>query len=739
MGEKRKHRASAAAIEAGDRTSPPDTQEEPAGGVELVNEPDPQRQIFTTRVFRAGASALAVISEAGMIASTKAGETGFYVGDMRIVSTLSFKINGQTPIVSKAEQDDAATELAFHFEAPLRQVKADCTYTLGANLLAGCLRLKNDGPVTVTITTDFSFAADHYDTFYVRFGPKPERGRLHPAEVDEYGQTIRYDSIDRRQMRSFVRFSEKPLHLSGRIMRFQVHLLSKQSWVLTLQAGLDDSKPNADSWEKTLTVLRRERRLPFATSARIWSANPQLSGWLHQSENDLSALTASLDTGLYPYAGLPWFAVPFGRDGLITALETIEVNPAIMKGVLRLLAREQARETDVFRQAAPGKIMHEMRLGETSAAGLNPYGRYYGAIDTTPLFVVAAGAYWRRTGDRSFLASLWPNIDLALHWMSDYADPDDDGFIEYYPDPNKGLVNQGWKDSVDSIVHENGDFARGPIAVSEVQAYAYSAWRAGRAMADELGRYDRAAIFRANAEKCYRRFNEAFWQEDMGIYALALDGDKRPCRVRASNMAHLPWCGIVPPDRAQRVIDELLGERLFSGGGIRTLAENERRYNPALYHRGPCWPHEMAIASWSAKWAGNFKALLKIAETTLDTAEVFGCHLPELFCGYRREEGVKPVRYPSANPRQAWAAAVAFAIVQSALGLRVYAAKSEISLTPSGLPMAWAPLEIHGLEVGASKISFRVEPCSGGLDIRVLEMQGAPVTIREADVDWINY
>ncbi len=697
---------------------------------ELGNEADPQRHIGTSRIFRAGSSALAVIAENGMIASAKAGETGLYVGDMRVVSTLSFTINGTAPRVSKARQDDTATEFIFQFEPPVRQVEAEWAYTLRADAIVGCLRLRNDGAAAARIVTDFSFAADHYDTFYVRFPPKPERGVLHPATLDQYGQTIRYESLTGREMFSFIRFSEEPLHVANGLMRFNANLSSQQTWQLIVQAGLDSAKPNADSWQRARTALRNERRIPFAGSAQIKTGNPRLSRWLRQSENDLSALTANLDTGLYPYAGLPWFAVPFGRDALITGLETIELNPAVIQGVLLHQAKYQARETDVFRQATPGKIMHEMRLGETSATGLNPYARYYGSVDTTPLFVVAAGAYWQRTADRSFLTALWPNIDLALHWMSDYGDLDDDGFIEYFADPGKGLSNQAWKDSRDAIVDENGDFATGLIAVSEVQAYAYAAWRAGQAMANALGLNERAAVCAAAANKLYQRFNEVFWQEDMGIYALALDGSKKPCRVRASNMAHLPWSGIVPPDRAQRVINELLGERLFSGWGIRTLAANEKRYNPALYHRGPCWPHEMAIAAWSARWTGDCRSLVRIAETILDTAEAFGYRLPELLCGYPRTEGMQPVRYRSANPLQSWAAGVAFAILQSALGLKVCAGRSEVWLDPSGLPPDWAPIEIHRLRLGASLISFRVEASSHGLVVRVLDMEGSPVTIR---------
>jgi glycogen debranching enzyme len=478
-----------------------------------------------------------------------------------------------------------------------------------------------------------------------------------------------------------------------------------------------------------------ERELPFANSARIETPDARLSSWLEVSQVDLCALTACLDTGLYPYAGLPWFAVPFGRDGIITGFETLQLNPSIMRGVLRFQAKNQARKVDVVRQAAPGKIMHERRLGETSRAGLNPFERYYGGVDTTPLFVMAVGAYWRRTGDNATLESLWPNVDLALRWISDYGDMDHDGFVEYAADPGMGLANQGWKDSWDAIMDENGDYPVGPIALCEVQGYAFAAWRAGEAIADHLGLHERAAFCKEAADRLYEQFNAVFWQEDLGIYALALDGKKKACRVRASNMAHLSWCGIVPPDRGQRILSELMGERLFSGWGIRTLAEGEKSYRADLYHRGPCWPHEMAIAGWSAERVRDYDALRKLTETTLDTAEAFDFRLPELFCGYPRVNGTPPVKYKSANPWHAWAAAVAFSHVQSSIGLRVDAAASKVFLDTSGLPPEWAPIAIYDLQVGGGVVSFRIAPSGTAgerkYDVEITSHAGDPIQIHD--------
>jgi glycogen debranching enzyme len=428
---------------------------------------------------------------------------------------------------------------------------------------------------------------------------------------------------------------------------------------------------------------------------------------------------------------LPWYTLPFGRDGLIAGFQTLEINPSIMKGVLLFQAKHQASIVDLRRQAAPGKIMHEMRLGETSQIDLNPFGRYYGGVDTTLLFVIAVHAYWRRTGCDAMVQELWQNVDLALRWLSDYGDLDGDGFVEYEADP-EGLTNQGWKDSWDAIMHANGELAKGPIALCEVQGYAYAAWRAGGAIAAYLGLRERAAFCDAAAEKLYRAFNDIFWLEDLGIYALALDGAKRPCRVRSSNMAHLPWCRIVPKDRGRLVMKQLIAEPLFSGWGIRTLAQNEKLYKADVYHRGPCWPFELAIASWSAIALEDRDVVRIIASASLDAAEAFGFRLPELFCGFQRIGNVPPVHYKSANPMHATAAGVAFAQIQSVLSLDVVAHTHEVFVDASCVPSDWLPLSIHGLQLSESSISFRIE--QNGLDafnLQVLHRQGRPIALRD--------
>ena len=520
------------------------------------DQPDLQRNVSTSYIFRSGNSAFAVIGEDGYINAGAFGDTGMYVDDMRIVSRLTFLVNGQQPRLRYIGRDQLISKFVFRFV--LASLEGHIDYTIGGNAIFARLRIINTDPVPAVVVVHFAFAADHYDTFYVRFPPSLKRGVLYSTENDEDGLCIQYDSIDGRTMRSFFRTSEKAEQTLDGGIQLSKNVSSQEEWDMFIQGGLSHQVPTRALWRQARGAIETERLRPFYDSASIETENPRLRLWLRQSGADFAALTATLDTGLYPYAGLPWFGLPFGRDGLIAGFQTLEINPSIMKGVLLFQAKHQAITVDPYHQAAPGKIMHEMRLGETSRAGLNPFDRYYGSVDTTLLFAIAVHAYWRRTGCDATVEKLWPSVDLALRWITDYGDLDGDGFVEYEFDPGMGLTNQGWKDSWDAIMHADGMLAKGSIALCEVQGYAYAAWRAGEAIAAHLGFRERATFCGAAAEKLYRNFNRTFWQDDLQLYALALDGAKKPCRVRTSNMAHLPWCGIVPKDRGQLVMKELL-------------------------------------------------------------------------------------------------------------------------------------------------------------------------------------
>jgi glycogen debranching enzyme len=389
---------------------------------------------------------------------------------------------------------------------------------------------------------------------------------------------------------------------------------------------------------------RRALRLSSSRATAITSSNDIFNESVRRSISDLYMLMTDTAEGPYPYAGVPWFSAVFGRDAIVTALETLWLDPEIARGVLRFLAANQADGFDAASDAEPGKILHELRHGEMAELGEVPFRRYYGTIDATPMYVMLAAAYLERTRDLQTLRALWPNIERALSWIDTYGDRDGDGFVEYGRHTMDGLLNQGWKDSHDSISHSDGRLARGPIALAEVQAYVYGAWTAAAAIARSLGDSSRAAELDARAERLRHRFDEAFFDEQLGTYVLALDGDKQPCRVRTSNAGHALFTGIAYPERAITVSRSLMARSSFSGWGIRTLDAGETRYNPMSYHNGSVWPHDNAMIAAGFARYGLREEATRLFEG-LFSASIYTDlrRLPELFCGFARQRNQGPI------------------------------------------------------------------------------------------------
>jgi glycogen debranching enzyme len=405
----------------------------------------------------------------------------------------------------------------------------------------------------------------------------------------------------------------------------------------------------------------REMKQLLKAETTIFTSNHRFNEMLRRSTVDLAMLLTETPQGLFPYAGIPWYSTTFGRDGLITALQCLWLDRRIAQAVLRRLAALQATAFDAASDAAPGKILHEMRSGEMANLREIPFGLYYGSVDATPLFVLLAGQYAQTSGDIETLKDLWPAMERALAWIDGPGDADRDGFVEYYKESEKGLVNQGWKDSHDAVFHADGRLAEGPIALAEVQGYVYAAKKLAAWCAEKLGLEERARQLSEQADRLAKRFDEAFWCEELGTYALALDGNKEPCRVRTSNAGQVLFSGIARPESAEPIVSCLMGSDCFSGWGIRRVSAAESRYNPMSYHNGSVWPHDNALIALGFSRYRAKAAVNRIFRSLFDAATFLDLYrLPELIYGFPRFAGCGPTLYPVACAPQAWSAGTFF-------------------------------------------------------------------------------
>jgi glycogen debranching enzyme len=677
-----------------------------------------------------------VLDRRGDITAASGSSDGIYHRDTRYLSRLELRLNGVPLLLlsSNVQEDNAVltVDLANPGMAS-RQLRGELIHVNRLKFIwnGACYErvlVRNFDLRPHNVTLGIEFGADFADLFEVRGRQRARRGQVSAERRSDASVALRYLGLDGVERVTMLAFEPAPNRLDEAAAMFELSLGPGQGKRLTFRIACDMGSQGDGVARRFYTSLRTARRALRDSSGRaasLDSSNSLFNEMARRSIADLYMLITETEHGPYPFAGIPWFSTPFGRDGLLTALFTLWIDPTIARGVLRFLAATQASEVDPARDAEPGKILHEMRNGEMARLGEIPFARYYGSVDATPLFVLLTGEYFNRTGDLATVRALWPHVEAALRWIDTYGDPDGDGFVEYHRKNARGLINQGWKDSHDAIFHEDGRMADGPIALCEVQGYVYAAKCHAATVASALGHESTGTALAQQAATLRERFEAAFWCEDLSTYALALDGAKKPCRVVASNAGHALLTGIADPAHARRVAETLLGVGCFSGWGVRTAGVSAARYNPMSYHNGSVWPHDNALIALGLARYGLKTEVLKIFQGLFEAAGYMDLRrLPELFCGFPWRRLNAPTLYPVACVPQAWASAAVFALVQASLGIGFDRGAGELRFDRPVLPEFLDELHLRGLQTKHGTADVLLRRYQGDVALNITQRHG---------------
>ena len=701
---------------------------------------------------------------------------GLYQSDTRLLSCCALRVGGIRPVLLQGSMGanyrgsiqltnpsaDRNQDAKVHplDELVGRTIGISRDRLIGAGGMEERVRIVNHAEKELTFRVELELGADCADIFEVRGYPRPARGKLLPIAITPTRATFRYDGLDRRRRSTFVAFSDAAQDFGPVDRRSDDELLAGGSvrfwWDVRLASGARKDL----RWTVWGTVGDPVAERDAEASATLFPEAPRISpdegaaayhAWGRgttsiQTDHELFNLTLNrslADLRLlindgpgpderYVAAGVPWFSTLFGRDAVISSFQALAFRPQIAVETLSVLAAYQAKEDDPWRDAEPGKILHELRIGEMAGAGELPHTPYYGSVDSTPLWLILLGATFDWTGDRALVDRLWPNVMAALNWIDHYGDLDGDGFVEYKRRSERGLLNQGWKDSSDAIRDRAGRGPTQPVALAEVQGYVFDAKRRIAALAAVRGEDDLARRLSAEAEALRARFEEAFWVEDQRYYAMALDGEKRRLDAIGSNAGQCLWTGIASPARARDVADRLMGPAMFSGWGIRTYAEDQPGYNPIGYHTGSVWPHDTSLIAAGLKGYGFDEESNRLVGHVFQAAQHFEDYrLPELFCGFDRDQSSLPVPYPVACSPQAWAAGASFLFLETMLGLRAHAGQGELELRHPNLPDWIGRVTLNNLRVGDASVDLLFHRWRGTTSAEVLRKVGdLSVTIR---------
>jgi glycogen debranching enzyme len=597
------------------------------------------------------------------------------------------------------------------------------------------LDVTNNSTKPVRFQLEIVLRSDFADIFEVRSGRIVRRGRI-TTDWSASGQRLRTTYRNADFTRALTVKADgagtKAVYANGRIS-FEVSLAPGAAWHCCLRYSLTDGDRHYEAPDHCVSdshKLGHAETLAdwLRTVLKIRTSNEEFYRLYHQALEDMAALRLHIggtDHMVFlPAAGLPWFVAPFGRDSLIVSLQNILIYPQFARGALEILGSLQAKECDDYRDAEPGKILHEMRYGELAHFKLIPHTPYYGTADATPLYLITLHATWRATADRGLLEHHLETAEGCLSWIDTYGDRDGDGFQEYQTRSPVGYENMGWKDSGDAVVYPDGSLVKGPKALCELQGYVYLAWLGMAEVFDELGKHDRARELRAKAADLFQRFNDAFWDDDFGFYACALDGDKEKVLSVVSNPGHCLWSGIVPPGRAAKVVERLLAPDMWTRWGIRTLSSAHPAFNPYNYQTGSVWPHDNAMIAIGFKRYGFGAEAARIARAISEAGSHFLVNqLPELYTSIERHDAAFPVQYLGANLPQAWAAGSVFTLMQAMLGFTPDPRRGRLYVDPELPP--WLP-DLTVLDLRIHRHTFDIRFWRDGEETKFEVLRGDP-------------
>jgi glycogen debranching enzyme len=713
----------------------------------------------------------------GDIAAHNVDGHGLYWHDTRFLSLFELSLDfGRPQLLASAGEHNFMMTLQFAnpaFQASDGHDVRPRTLSIRRNrFLHAALHERvgifNYNAFPVAVTLSLTFGSDFRDMFDIRgYARRSKHGAIDQPRLEDRDVVLGYTGLDGLRRETRVRFDRRPsnvvIHEPDPLPPDAVETLpgisgagdprdevpirpptATATFELVIPPGQYDTltcevlashgahhpvREPGGSLDSAFGLIRASYREWEETCTEITTDDDIVNAVLKRSLDDLRLLSDRVEDGYLPSAGIPWFSVPFGRDSLITSLQTLCLQPDIARATVLFLAKHQGREVDDWRDEQPGKILHEIRLGELAALGQVPHTPYYGSVDATPLWIMALGEYARWTGDRALAAELRPNLEAALGWIDEYGDFDGDGYVEYLCRSSRGIPNQGWKDSSDSATHRDGRRARPPIALAEVQAYVFGAWMAAAELFEAYREPERAQRLRARAAELRARFQRGWWSEVEQFFAMALDSDKSPITTVSSNVGHCLWTGMLDDGPARTVGARLVQEDMLCGWGVRCLSSIEPSFNPMSYHNGSVWPHDNSIIIAGLKRHRMDQQALRVAEELLDAAVRFPLYrMPELYCGFARDRRYysMPAQYPVSCSPQAWAAGSLFLVVQALLGLRPDAATQRIVLRPT-LPRAVNRLRVRKMRIGGQQIDFEVRRENG--TTRVDVTQAGPIAV----------